>query len=99
VANAQELLNKLKPEVLLERRELPGDAIVTDLRMPVMDGFQLLQSARAHGWSIPVIVISAYADPDTRARARDLGATAFLEKPIDLRELTRVLEEAMSGHG
>jgi DNA-binding NtrC family response regulator len=95
VPNALELVNHLGPEVLLQRRGLPGDAIVTDLRMPLMDGFQLLQSARAHGWNIPVIVISAYADAETRAKAKDLGVTAFLEKPLDLEKLQRVLDEAV----
>jgi DNA-binding NtrC family response regulator len=95
VPNALELMKHLGPEVLLKREALPGDAIVTDLRMPLMDGFQLLQSARAHGWHIPVIVISGFADDETRARAKDLGVTAFLEKPLDLQKLQEVLREAL----
>jgi DNA-binding NtrC family response regulator len=95
VPNALELMNHLGPDVLLKREALPGDAIVTDLRMPLMDGFQLVQSARAHGWHIPVIVISGFADDETRARAKDLGVTAFLEKPLDLQKLQEVLREAL----
>jgi CheY-like chemotaxis protein len=95
VPNALELMNHLGPDVLLKREALPGDAIVTDLRMPLMDGFQLLQSARAHGWHIPVIVISGFADDDTRARAKDLGVTAFLEKPLTCRSSRIVLRDAL----
>ena len=77
---------------LLEQRDAPPDIIVTDVRMPGISGMQILESVRARAWDVPVILITAFSDPETRAQAKALGVTAFLEKPLDLEKLRQVIE-------
>jgi CheY-like chemotaxis protein len=69
----------------------PPDVVVADLRMPGMSGMQVLESVRTRSWNVPVVLISAFGDDEARRRARSLGASAFLEKPIDLAQLTSTL--------
>jgi DNA-binding response OmpR family regulator len=63
-------------------------AIVTDLRMPGVDGFEVLRRARAwgeaHGASVPVFVVTGHGTTEEEQRALDLGAALFLRKPLDL---------------
>ena len=70
--------------------------IVSDIRMPEFDGFELIEKLRDRRRTIPVILMSAFADDRTRNRAHELGAVAFLEKPVDTIALGRVLERATS---
>jgi CheY-like chemotaxis protein len=76
--------------------ELPPDAIVTDVRMPGLNGFNVIEGLRQLGWTTPVVMISAYADPDMRARAQKFVATDMLDKPVDALELDRRLKSMMS---
>ena len=55
--------------------------------MPGMSGFELLREARQAWPGLPVAMITAYGDDDSRERATELGATAFLTKPIDFAQL------------
>jgi DNA-binding NtrC family response regulator len=83
----------------LERlKRTPGeiDAILSDLRMPIADGFDVLAGARALDGAPPVILTSAYWTPEEVALARDLGAFALLPKPFDLGLLERTLANAAS---
>ena len=57
--------------------------IIVDLRMPGSTGFDLQRELTSRGIQMPVIVISASDDAQTREQARRLGATAFFRKPID----------------
>jgi diguanylate cyclase (GGDEF)-like protein len=72
----------------IARRELP-DLVLLDLMMPGVDGFEVLRRLRAEeGWQhLPVIVLTAAADAETKLRALKLGATDFLAKPVDSSEL------------
>src|SRR5919108_3502431 len=56
--------------------------LVLDLRMPGMGGLGLLRSLVASGSRIPVIILTAHGDDDTRQRSLQAGAVAFLEKPV-----------------
>lgn len=71
-------------------------AIVTDVRMPGFHTFNILAGLQQLGDAPPVIVISAFGDEDVRARARSVGAVAFLDKPFPLATLERALREALS---
>lgn len=73
------------------------DLLVTDLKMPVMDGFALLASLRSLEEPVPVIVMSAYCTPEIKARLNDLGAPKILEKPIDFQEFVERLFEGLHG--
>ncbi len=71
------------------------DALVTDLRMPGMDGMALLQAVRAQGWDLPVLMITGHGDVSHAVRAMRFGAADFLEKPYDSAHLLMVLARAV----
>ena len=56
------------------------DLVVTDLKMPVMDGFEFLSHMRKTYPDIPVIVMSAFLDPDVEIKLRSMGVTRCIEK-------------------
>lgn len=67
--------------------------IVTDLNMPVMNGFELLHKIKEKYPHIPVTISSAYGDRGTIEKAKSMGARDFYEKPIDFNVLrTGILE-------
>jgi CheY-like chemotaxis protein len=57
--------------------------ILSDINMPGMSGLELLPRAKALRPDVPVIMITAYGDADTKRKALENGAEAFLTKPID----------------
>jgi len=57
--------------------------ILSDINMPGMSGLELLPKAKALRPDVPVIMITAYGDADTKRKALDSGAEALLSKPID----------------
>ena len=71
--------------------ELSPDVILTDVRMPGMDGLELLRLIRERAPSIDVIVMSAFDDMPTVVSAMRQGAAEFVAKPLDLHDLRRVL--------
>ena len=62
---------------------VPLILILSDINMPGMSGLELLPKAKASRPDVPVIMITAYGDGDTRRRALEAGADALLTKPID----------------
>jgi len=75
-------------------REDQIDAIVTDLRMPVMNGLRLIRELRRAGDTIPIIAISGH-NADQLILAEDYGANAGLAKPVDKQELLRILQRVI----
>ncbi len=63
------------------------DLVVTDLKMPEMDGFELLAYMSKNFPGVPVIVMTAYCTPEIKERLEKMGAFHVLEKPLDFREL------------
>jgi CheY-like chemotaxis protein len=61
--------------------------ILSDINMPGMSGLELLPRARKVRPDVPVIMITAYGDTDTRRKAIEGGAEGLFTKPIDFREL------------
>jgi CheY-like chemotaxis protein len=74
-------------------------AIVTDLNMPRMDGFELIRRIRADGRlsATPVVVVSADTDPETPERIARLGVSAFFAKPFSPAEVRQKLEQILNG--
>lgn len=68
--------------------------ILLDIRMPTMDGLQVLQALRDRKIEWPVIIMSGHADIPIVVSAMKLGAVEFLEKPFDLKELDRILAKS-----
>jgi len=76
--------------------------VILDLRMPGMNGWEVLRrlkDSRQHPEvarpALPVIVISAPSDPETRRFAVRLGAAEFMAKPIDLKDFGRVVRKVL----
>ena len=70
------------------------DVVITDLRMPVFSGRGVLALASALP-KLPVIIITAFGGPEVEAQALQLGAFAFLEKPVAASELVDVVKRAI----
>lgn len=81
--------------------DLSDGCIVTDVRMPEMDGLTLLQRLQDRGVSLPVIVITGHGDVAMAVAAMKAGAVDFLEKPFDdevfLTTIRHALARAASG--
>jgi DNA-binding NtrC family response regulator len=71
------------------------DALVTDLRMPEIDGLALLRASHRLDPSRPVIVMTAHGTLDTAVEASGRGAYHYLTKPFRLEELVRLIELAL----
>jgi FixJ family two-component response regulator len=70
--------------------------LITDVRMPGTDGIELQRRIGLERPELPVIFISAHQDEETRQRALDGGAIAFLYKPFDAAELLGAIQGALS---
>lgn len=70
--------------------------LITDLRMPLMSGIELVETLRGNGASIPAIVISGHGDIRQAVRALKCGATDFLEKPFDDQDLLDAVNSALN---
>lgn len=70
-------------------------AVITDLDLPGMDGFALIEKLRAEPRShrLPIVVVSGDTDPSTPERLRALGADAFFAKPYSPAEVRRKVEQ------
>lgn len=73
------------------------DCLITDVRMPEIDGLELQRRLRAQGSALPVIFITSYDDAGTRRRAFEGAATAFFAKPVDDEALLRTLRALLDG--
>ncbi|MBU0532623.1 response regulator, partial [Candidatus Micrarchaeota archaeon] len=69
------------------------DIVITDIRMPVMDGFTLLMELQDFDLQSIVIVVSSLITKDNRCMLMDAGAKRVMAKPYDLEELHRAIEE------
>jgi FixJ family two-component response regulator len=72
-----------------------ANCLITDVRMPGMDGIELQRRIRLDRPDLPVIFISAHQDDDARRRALDEGAVRFLYTPFDGAELLKAIEAAL----
>jgi len=73
-------------------------AIVTDLNMPRMDGFELIRRIRENGRTsaVPIVVVSADTDPDTPERVAQMKVDAFFAKPFSPAQVRRKLEQLLN---
>lgn len=69
----------------------PPDVVVLDLKLPLVDGFEVTEALRADARTraLPIVVTSAHAMAEEQARVLALGATAFIAKPIDPADFVR----------
>ena len=87
-----------RASAFLQRFEgkLPG-CLVTDVRMPDMDGLELLQALSARGPLPPVIVITGHGEVPMAVQAMKLGARDFLEKPFDTAAFMTSIRNSLTG--
>jgi CheY-like chemotaxis protein len=84
---------------ILDGGSSPVQAVVTDLNMPRMDGYELIRRVRSDEKlsGMPIIVVSADTDPATPGRIAALGVQAFFPKPFSPALVRRKLEQLLDG--
>jgi DNA-binding NtrC family response regulator len=81
--DAIDVETETNPEAAVERVESASfDCVVSDYRMPGMDGMDLFEAVRDEDPSLPFVLFSAAVDESTATEAEDAGVTAFVEKGI-----------------
>lgn len=85
---------------LLERGDCPVRAVITDLNMPRMDGFEFIERIRSEPRHrrLPIIVVSGDTDPHTPERLSALGANAFFSKPYSPAQVRHTLEQLLDAN-
>jgi len=85
-------------EELLERLQAtPVDVVLSDIRMPGMDGIQALQALRARGDATPVLLLTTFDDSDLLLRATEAGAQGFLLKDAAPADLSQAIRQVAAG--
>ncbi len=88
-ANGREALDQIEAG--------PVDVIITDIAMPVMDGLELLLILRNQGSRRPVIVVTAFGNPRIENEIALYGSFSYVEKPVDLPDLIKMIRVAAEG--
>ena len=76
--------------------QIPFALAVVDIIMPAMDGISLIKKLKAINGDMPVIAISARPSSEREAAALKSGSTCFLSKPIDIRQLKKLIRSLLS---
>jgi signal transduction histidine kinase/ActR/RegA family two-component response regulator len=87
-------------QALKELAKRAPDVLVSDIAMPERDGYDLIRTIRAQGHdaeTLPAIAVTAFAGPEDRQRALAAGFQLHLAKPVDPRELTRLIASLAGG--
>ncbi|HEY1534577.1 MAG TPA: response regulator [Polyangiaceae bacterium] len=94
VADGGELLFRIEDNLFMRRAPIPVDLFVTDIRMPVYTGLEIVSGLREAGLDMPVIIMTAFGNPETRERAEALGA-ALLDKPFKMEQLRALVRRLL----
>jgi DNA-binding NtrC family response regulator len=86
-------------EALASLSRATFDLVVTDMLMPDNGGLELLRVLRKTHPTLPVIIITAFGDWGSYSRALELGASAFISKPLKMAELIGAIHTALAGRG
>jgi two-component system chemotaxis response regulator CheY len=92
-AGGSEALTKLDP--------FPPDLVICDINMKPMTGFEFVKTMKdrvGREWTVPVIFLTAHANPELVKKARDLGVTNYLVKPTDKATLSQRIDRALAGN-
>lgn len=84
VANGTEALKRLESTQV--------DVIITDIMMPVMDGYELLETLRSSRVETPMLIITAKADFEDKKKGFQLGTDDYMTKPVDVNEMVLRVE-------
>ena len=86
------------PSALARAAEGAPDAVVLDIKMPEMDGLEVLTALRERGYEMPVLIISGHGDVTTAVEATRRGAFDFFEKPLQRDRVLLSLRNAIDKH-
>src|SRR5204862_5511936 len=88
-ANGSEALTSMKANV---------HTVITDLKMPVLDGMALLKRLSAEYPDVPVVMITAHGSVENAVEAVKLGAFDYIEKPFDQEQIRQIVDKAFKTH-
>ena len=94
VADGAELLLRIEDSFFMRRIPVPIDLVITDIRMPVYTGLEIVNGMREAGLEVPVVIMTAFGNPETRQRAEALGA-ALLDKPFKMEALRALVRRLL----
>ena len=81
-------------EALRAVQDEQPDVMVLDLKMPGMDGMEVLRRIKKAFPKVPVVMLTGQGSAKDEEQARSLGAYAYLQKPVELDRLAKILREA-----
>ena len=93
-ASGEQALGRLAEEI-----EPTLVAVLSDINMPGMDGLELLGEIEQRRPELPVMMVMAYGDDKRRRRAREVGASKFITKPVDFDQLKEQLRQLPAAPG
>ncbi len=95
--NGKEALDRVREAAEAGR---PFDAVIMDMQMPVLDGYEAVRQLRAGGFTAPIVAVTAYAMSDDREECLGLGCDDFVSKPIEWDRFFAILARLLGGpHG
>lgn len=97
LASGGMLLERLAPAILGDPGAQRPDVLVTDVRMPGVNGLAMMEGLRANGWNAPIVIMTAFADDEMRRRVSELGTAALIDKPFEPEVLTKTLGDLLEG--
>ena len=94
-----EVVEANSAEIAIERlAEKSFDLAILDMRMPGMDGLELLAKMRENGITVPTMIVTAYSDVPHAVKAMKLGAIDFLQKPLRPEDLRTAAADILARH-
>jgi len=73
------------------------DLVVTDIEMPKMDGFEMLRKIQKFKRELVVIVLTAFGSLEKEEKAMFLGASKYIEKPVEIDYIKEIIKDALKG--
>ncbi len=80
-------------------KKRPVDLVISDIKLPGKDGFDLLLWLKENLPLVKVIMITAYGSPSMKGKAKEQGAILYIEKPVDLNQLIRIVDKIFQQKG
>ena len=72
------------------------DVVLMDIQMPLMDGYEAVAHLREHGYTVPIIALSAHAMTGEMERSLEVGCQGYLSKPIDRTKVIQKIRDLLA---